>query len=496
MTPLNSAPAVAASPLAPAWLTPPDDQNALDPRVWPATAQRDQDGALRIGGVSVVELADRFGTPLYVLDEADVRDRAAAVLRAFQQAAASAGVRAHVYYAGKAFLSVAVARWMQQAGLRIDVCTGGELAVALAAGVDPARLGYHGNNKSRAEIDRAVQVGVGAIVLDSVAEIDRVADAADRHGRTQPVRLRVNSGVHASTHEYLATAREDQKFGIALPDVPGAVTRIRARASLRFLGLHSHIGSQIAAVDGFAEAARRLLTVHRDLLAGGDVPELNLGGGFGVAYTAADDPAPIDRLAADLVAVVQRECMALGIPVPDLAVEPGRSIIGPGGVTLYTAGTVKDVEVALPAGGTAPRRYLSVDGGMSDNVRAALYGADYTALLASRTAGSDAVLTRVAGKHCESGDVVVRDAYLPGDIDEGDLVAVAVTGAYHHALASNYNLIGRPPVVAVREGRATVLVRGETIDDLLARDTAFDGSASNGTAVDGTDARDSAGDTL
>lgn len=485
MTALNPAPAVPASLLAPAWLLPPDDQDALEPRVWPVTAARGDDGAVRLGGVSVRQLADRFGTPLYVLDEADIRGRAAAALSAFQRAASAVGVQAHVYYAGKAFLSVAVARWMQLAGLRIDVCTGGELAVALAAGAAPARLGYHGNNKSRSEIDRAVEVGVGAIVLDSIAEIDRVADAADRHGRVQSVRLRVNSGVHASTHEYLATAREDQKFGIALPDVPAAVARIRHRTSLAFLGLHSHIGSQIAAVEGFAEAARRLLTAHRDLLAGGEVPELNLGGGFGVAYTAADDPAPIDRLAHDLIDVVQRECAALGIPVPDLAVEPGRSIVGPGGVTLYTAGTVKDVEVALPAGGTAPRRYLSVDGGMSDNVRAALYGADYTVALASRTAASASVLTRVAGKHCESGDIVVRDAYLPGDVDEGDLLAVAVTGAYHHALASNYNLTSRPPVVAVRDGVATVLVRGETVDDLLARDTAFGDTASGDAAFGG-----------
>jgi diaminopimelate decarboxylase len=461
---------VTANPLAPVWLRVPDDANALDARVWSGTARRDAAGALVLGGVSSVDLADRFGTPLYVVDEADFRSRADETRAAFDRALEGIGSRAIVYYAGKAFLSAEIARWVTAAGLRVDVCTGGELAVALAAGVAPARIGFHGNNKSRAEIDRAVRIGVGAIVIDSLVEIERIASAAATHGVVQPVRLRVNSGVHASTHEYLATAREDQKFGIALSDTPDAVAAIRSHPGLRFLGLHSHIGSQIFGTDGFAEAARRLLEVHAGLLAGGDVPELNLGGGFGVAYTSVDDAADIRDLADGIAGVVASECARLGIPVPTVAVEPGRSIAGPAGTTLYTVGTIKDVQVTAESGETAVRRYVSVDGGMSDNARTALYRADYTVRLAGRRSGADPVLVRIAGKHCESGDLVVLADYLPGDVAPDDLVAVPVTGAYCWSLASNYNHVGRPPVVAVLDGEARVIVHGETDDDLLARD--------------------------
>ncbi|OYX54412.1 MAG: diaminopimelate decarboxylase, partial [Micrococcales bacterium 32-70-13] len=389
-----------------------------------------------------------FGTPLYVVDEHDARSRAARTLAAFTTAAAARGTTAVVYYASKAFLCTEAARWMVEAGLNLDVASGGELAVALAAGVEPARLGLHGNNKSVAEIERAVGVGVGAIVIDSLIEIERVAAAAERHGRVQPVRLRINSGVHAHTHEYLATAREDQKFGIPLADAPAAVAAIRAHASLRFLGLHSHIGSQIFAVEGFLEAARRLLTLHAELRAGGDVPELNLGGGFGIAYVESDEAPAIERVAEALLAAVASVCGELGIPVPKVAVEPGRVIIGPAGVTLYEVGTTKDVAVTVD-GGTAVRRYVSVDGGMSDNARPALYAADYSVVLASRTSGAEPALVRVAGKHCESGDIVVRDAYLPDDVTPGDLVAVPATGAYCFSLSSNYNYLARPAVVAV-----------------------------------------------
>jgi len=454
---------VSVNPLAPGWLVHPDDANALDPAVWPRGAARDGSGAIEFAGVSAPELAAEFGTPLFVLDEQDARSRAAELKAAFEHGFPAG---AKVYYAGKAFLSTEVARWMIAAGLNIDVCSGGELAVALAAGVDPGRLGFHGNNKSRSEIDRSVEAGVGAIVLDSVVEVDRVADAAERHGRVQPVRLRINSGVHASTHEYLATAREDQKFGIPLAEAADVVARIRSRPSLRFLGLHSHIGSQIFDSDGFGEAARRLLGLHAELLADGDVPELNLGGGFGIAYTSADRVEPIAGIADALGAVVTEVCDELGIPVPVVAVEPGRTIIGPSTVTLYEVGTVKDVLVD----GVAVRRYVSVDGGMSDNIRPALYGADYAVRIASRTSDADPALVRIAGKHCESGDIVVQADYLPGDVEPGDLVAVPATGAYCWSLASNYNYLGRPAVVAVRDGAARVIVRRETEADLLARD--------------------------
>lgn len=467
----------APNPLAPSWLREPDDANALLPGLWSRTVSR-ADGELVVGGVRAGELAARFGTPLYVVDEEHARSRAVEVRAAFDRAFAEIGTAAKVYYAGKAFLSIEVARWMAEAGLHIDVCSGGELAVALAAGVDPERLGFHGNNKSLAEIDRAVQVGVGAIVIDSLQEIDRVADAAERHGVRQSVRLRVNSGVHAHTHAFLATAHEDQKFGIALEAAEEAVALIRSRPSLAFRGLHCHIGSQIFGADGFAESAARLLTLHKRLLTGGDVPELNLGGGFGIAYTAADDPAPIEALARRIAETVAAGCEELDIPTPVVAFEPGRSIIGTAGLTLYTVGTTKDVPVAFEDDGeTAIRRYVSVDGGMSDNARPALYEADYSARIASRVSLAPPALVRVAGKHCESGDIVVDAEYLPGDVEPGDLLAVPATGAYCWSLASNYNYLGRPPVVAVRDGDARVIVRGETIEDLLARDAAYDGSA-------------------
>ncbi|MGO4536921.1 diaminopimelate decarboxylase [Leifsonia sp. 2MCAF36] len=468
--------AVAPNPLAPPWLHVPDDANALAPGLWSRTTSR-ADGELTVGGVTAGQLAARFGTPLYVIDEEDARSRAAEVREAFDRAFADIGTAAKVYYAGKAFLSVEIATWMDAAGLFIDVCTGGELAVALAAGVDPERLGFHGNNKSLAEIDQAVGVGIGAIIVDSLQEIDRIAAAAERHGVRQSVRLRVNSGVHAHTHAFLATAHEDQKFGIGLAHAVEAVERIRSHASLAFRGLHCHIGSQIFGADGFAESAARLLTLHKQLLAGGDVPELNLGGGFGIAYTSADDPVPIAELARRIAETVAAGCEELDIPIPVVAFEPGRSIIGTAGLTLYTVGTTKDVPVVFQDDGeTAVRRYVSVDGGMSDNARPALYEADYSARLANRSSLAAPALVRVAGKHCESGDIVVNAEYLPGDVEPGDLLAVPATGAYCWPLSSNYNHVGRPPVVAVRDGDARVIIRGETIEDLLARDTAYDPS--------------------
>ena len=466
-------------PLAPSWLAEPVDANALAPGLWPMSAMRGADGALRIDGVGASALAREFGTPLFVVDEADVRTRAVAIRSAFDGEFARIGSRATVYYAAKAFLCTEVARWIDQAGLNIDVCSGGELAVALAAGTDPARIGLHGNNKSQREIDRAVQVGVGVIVIDSLVEIERIADAAVRAGRVQPVRLRVNSGVHASTHEYLATAREDQKFGITLADVPAAVARIRSFADLHFLGLHSHIGSQIFETDGFAEAARRLLAAHAELLKDGPVPELNLGGGFGIAYTSVDEVMPVETIARRFADTVAAECAALGIPVPAVAIEPGRSIVGPSTVTLYEVGTTKPVELSTADDASATRLYVSVDGGMSDNIRAALYAADYSVRLANRASDAAPALVRIVGKHCESGDILVRDDYLPGDVTPGDLVAIAATGAYCWSLASNYNYLGRPPVVAVAGGVARVIVRGETEADLLSRDA---GIASNGAA--------------
>jgi diaminopimelate decarboxylase len=459
--------------LIPSWLRVPADANGLLSTVWPASARRDADGVMQIGGVSADELRDRFGTPLYVLDEEEVREHARRALAAFRDAAAAHGAQVQVYYAGKALLSTEVVRWVSDEGLAVDVCSGGELAVALAAGAEPARLGFHGNNKSVAELERAVQIGIGSIVIDSLVELDRLAVIVEGREAPQPVLLRVNSGVHAETHDFLATAHEDQKFGFTLQDAAAVVARIRAIPGLRFVGLHCHIGSQIFGTAGFEESAARLIEVHAALLAGGHVPVLNLGGGFGIAYTSVDDPTPIEQLAAGIVDAVARECARHGIPIPNLAFEPGRAIVGQAGVTLYEVGTTKAVEASTDV----QRLYVSVDGGMSDNARPALYGAQYTARIASRRSDAPPALVRVVGKHCESGDIVVDADYLPADIAPGDLLAVPATGAYCFSLASNYNYLTRPPIVAVRSGHARVIVRGETIDDLLARDVGFASAA-------------------
>lgn len=462
-----------ANPLAPAWLDYPSDANALNPALFSTGTSRGSDGELRVAGVAARELLAEFGSPLYVLDEADARGRTANIRDCFVREFAAMGADVTVYYAGKAFLSAEVARWMLAEGLSIDVASGGELAVALAARVPPERMGFHGNNKSEREIENAVACGIGSIVLDSDSEVGRVAEAAARHGIVQAVRLRANSGVNAHTHEYLATATEDQKFGIALRDIPAVVAGIRSHDSLEFLGLHSHIGSQIFDSRGFLEAISRLMTVHAGLLETGPVPELNIGGGFGIAYTSADGVPDVRDIAASIAASVDKEARRLRIPVPHIAIEPGRAIIGPAGLTLYTVGTVKDVEVHADTA-TAVRRYVSVDGGMSDNVRAALYGADYSARIANRVSDAAPVLVRVAGKHCESGDIVVRDEYLPADVQAGDVLAVPATGAYCWSLSSNYNYVGRPAVVAVADGRSRIIVRGDTVEDLLAKDAGLD----------------------
>jgi diaminopimelate decarboxylase len=355
-------------------------------------------------------------------------------------------------------------------GLSLDVCSGGELTVALRAGTDPRRIGFHGNNKSVTELRRALEAGVGRIVVDSYDEIERLAELAAETGVVAPVMVRVTAGVEAHTHEYIATAHEDQKFGLSLAagQALEAVRRTSRDPRFRLLGLHSHIGSQIFDTSGFEVAARRVLALHAQVSEelGVEMPELDLGGGFGIAYTQQDDPADPAQLAVELTTIVERECRSLDVAVPRLSVEPGRAVVGPAMCTLYEVGTVK--EVALDAG--ASRRYVSVDGGMSDNIRTALYDADYAAALASRRSAAPAVLSRVVGKHCEAGDIVVRDEFLPGDVAPGDLVAVPGTGAYCRSMASNYNHLPRPPVVAVRDGVATVVVRRESEDDLLRTD--------------------------
>ena len=433
----------------------PRDLAVIDAQVWPRNAARSNHGVLTLAGIDVRDLAAEFGTPVYVVDEADFRARCR------EHKAAFAG--ADVFYAGKALLTTAIARWVAEEGLGLDVCTGGELAVARRAGFPPDRIAMHGNNKSSAELAAALDAGVGRFVLDSFEEIARLAFLAEQRGGRARVLVRVTVGVEAHTHEYIATAHEDQKFGFSLASgaAAEAVRRVLRLPSLELLGLHSHIGSQIFDTAGFEVSAHRvvgLLAAIRDEF-GVELPELDLGGGFGIAYTPADDPLDAVALAKSLRDIVDRESAGFGLIAPRLAIEPGRAIAGPAAVTLYEVGTVKDVD--------GIRTYVSVDGGMSDNVRTALYDATYLCALASRRPDAEPMLARVVGKHCESGDVVVKDVFLPADLVPGDLLAVPGTGAYCRSMASNYNHVPRPPVVAAREGDARLLLRRETIDDLL-----------------------------
>lgn len=374
-------------------------------------------------------------------------------------------------YAAKAFLCTEIARWVDEEGLALDVASGGELAVALHAGFPAERIALHGNNKSVDELTAAVKAGVGHVVVDSMIEIERLDEIARAAGVVQDVLVRVTVGVEAHTHEFISTAHEDQKFGLSLAAGAAmqAVRKVFAADHLRLVGLHSHIGSQIFDVAGFELAAHRVIGLLRDVVAEFGVDKtsqmstVDLGGGLGISYLPHDDPPPVAELAAKLSAIVRDESAAVGLPTPRLVVEPGRAIAGPGTITLYRVGTVKDVAVSSDR----YRRYVSVDGGMSDNIRTSLYDAEYDARLVSRVSDTSPALGRIVGKHCESGDIVVRDTWVPDDIEPGDLLGVAATGAYCYSMSSRYNLIGRPAVVAVRDGRARLILRRETVDDLL-----------------------------
>jgi len=453
--------AEATSP-APVWLTRPDDANVLADKLWSCTTKRAADGVIEVGGLRITDLVDQVGSPVYVLDEVDFRARARAWKEAFTGWT--------VYYAGKAFLSGTVARWIREEGLSLDVCSIGELTVALRAGVDPALIGHHGNNKSDEELRLALASGVGRIIVDSSDEITRLDGLCAELGVRARVMLRVTTGVEAHTHEYIATAHEDQKFGFSISSGQALVGLFRCHHSphLDVLGIHSHIGSQIFDTLGFEVAARRTLKLFAQFkeATGQELPQLDLGGGFGIAYTRQDDPATPENLAASLRDIVDHECRAYGLSVPEVSLEPGRAIVGPAGMAVYRVGTVKPVDI----GGGMTRRYLSVDGGMSDNIRPALYAAEYSVALANRTSTAEVVESRVVGVHCEGGDILVRDEFLPGDVAIGDLLAVPAAGAYSRSMASNYNHTPRPPVVAVRDGQITTVVRRETLDDILALD--------------------------
>lgn len=439
------------------------DEMTLPATVWPRGARRRDDGVVEIAGVGVDELAAEYGTPLFVIDEDDFRSRCRDMAEAF-------GGADRVHYASKAFLCSEIARWVAEEGLSMDVATGGELAVALGAGFPAERVTVHGNNKSVEELELAVSSGVGHVVVDSFQEIERLERVAGAAGVVQDVFVRITVGVEAHTHEFIATAHEDQKFGFSLAGgaAMDAIRRIFDCENIRLTGLHSHIGSQIFETDGFELAARRVIGLLRDVVdefgaaKTAQIATVDLGGGLGISYVESDDPPPLPELAATLTEIVASVAESEELSAPRLVVEPGRAIAGPGTITLYRVGTVKDVE--LPGG--EKRRYLSVDGGMSDNIRTALYDAAYDARLVGRSSSADTVLARLVGKHCESGDVVVRDLWMPEDVGDGDLVAVAATGAYCYSMSSRYNLIGRPAVVAVRDGRARLVLRRETLDDL------------------------------
>jgi diaminopimelate decarboxylase len=435
--------------------------------IWPASATRNSQGEISIGEVNVSDLANQYGTPLYVFDEADVRKRARDYVAAFTVS----DIETSVHYAGKAFITTKVAQWVNQEGLGIDVASAGELEVALRAGIDPKQIVMHGNNKSVKDLERAIEVGIGRVVIDSLIEIERLNAVAASAGIVQQVLLRLTVGVEAHTHEAISTAHEDQKFGLSVASgmAMAAVDNVLECDALSLAGLHSHIGSQIFDATGFELATHRVVdfAIQVKDRHGISVSEIDVGGGMGIAYVEGDDPLDVDAMAKSILDIVRTECARVNISVPKISVEPGRAIIGNPGITLYEVGTVKPVE--LDSGIT--RHYISVDGGMSDNIRTALYDAEYTAVIANRVSTAKLVPSRVVGKHCESGDIVVRDIELPSDIRPGDLIAVAATGAYCRSMASNYNHIPRPAAVSVKAGSSQVLLRRETIEDLLAFDT-------------------------
>jgi diaminopimelate decarboxylase len=426
----------------------------LDDGLWPASATLTDSGDLVVGGVSMTGLAATFGTPTYVIDEAEVRRRC----RAYRAALPDV----EISYAGKALLTRAVARWMREEGLNLDVCSAGELAVARRAGFPGERITVHGNAKTPEDLKAAVAGQVGRIVLDSLDEIGQVAAVA--HAR-QAVLVRVTPGVDGHTHRAVATGVEDQKFGLSLAGgaAEEAVRRVLSHPALSLTGLHCHIGSQITRVAAFEEAARRLVgLLARIRDEHGLVPPLlNVGGGHAVPYRPGDGEFDLAGFARRLRIAVRLACDRHRLPVPTLAIEPGRALVARAALTLYRVVTVKR---------QAGRTFVAVDGGMSDNARPALYGARYTARLVGRVTAAPSRSVTVAGRHCESGDLIATDVPLPADVRAGDLLAVPCTGAYHLPLASNYNLVCRPPLVAVAGGEPRVLIRRETEDDLLARD--------------------------
>jgi diaminopimelate decarboxylase len=425
----------------------------VDPDVWPLTTRVDVEGRLCVGGVSLNEIADQFGTPTYVLDEADFR------YRARRYRAALRGVR--IVYAGKALLTKQVARWVADEGLGLDVGSPAELAVGLAGGVHPRRIVVHGNAKTTAELRAATDAAVGRIVIDCGTEI---ALLASQLRRPQVVLVRVAPGIDIHGHAAVTTGIVDQKFGFTDDQATLAVRRVLDQPLLHLAGLHCHLGSQVTDPGPYGEAIHQMVSLMADVRArhGVVLTELNIGGGHGVPYVAGDAELDLDRLAEVIDDALDLACAAERFPRPMVVVEPGRAVCARAGVTCYRVVAVK----SRPGG----RTFVAVDGGMGDNPRVALYGARYTVTVANRHPLGPTQTVTVVGRNCEAGDVIAHDVELPADLHPGDLLAVACTGAYHHSMASTFNMVGRPPVVAVRDGRACEIVRRETTDDLLARD--------------------------
>jgi len=427
-----------------------------------------KDGQLHCSGISASSLASEFKTPTFFLDEDDFRTRA---LHWNSELSKAFGPQAgHVYYAAKAFICVELARWIADLGIGIDVCTGGELAVALKGGIKAENIEVHGNNKSVDEIEQAVSAGVGIIVMDSLFEIERVATAASKAGKVQKVLLRLTPGIDAHTHESIATAHEDVKFGFSIASGAAwqAILETKKHDSLELRGLHSHIGSQIFETEPFGIAADRLigLLAQYNSEFGEQLPELDLGGGYAIAYLDGESEIQPSEVLTSLATVVKQSCAKHSLEIPKISIEPGRAIVGPSMFTLYTVGTTKVVTLE----NDSTRNYVSVDGGMSDNLRTALYGAEYAAIIANRESSVKNVSTRIVGKHCETGDIIIKEIDLPADITPGDLLATPATGAYGRSMATNYNHISRPPVVAIKDAKARVILRRESIEDLLRLD--------------------------
>lgn len=420
--------------------------SVLPRHLLPDNAAVRPDGSLAIAGCGLDDLAAEFGTPLFVYDEAHLRARCREAVEVFGDGVA---------YASKAFLCVAMARLAHEEGLCLDVATGGELHVALAAGVPPERLVLHGNNKSTEELRQAREVGVGRIVVDSFDELDRLDRLHHEDGRVPRVLVRATPGVEAHTHEFVRTGQLDSKFGFGVTsgDLAKAVDRAAGSPAVDLVGVHVHIGSQVFVVDFFHQAIDVIAPWVRDL----DLPELSIGGGLGVAYVEGEEGPTISQWGRTIL----DSCASAGI-TGRIGAEPGRSIVAQAAVTLYTVGTIKDVP--------GVRTYVSVDGGMSDNPRPVLYGSGYEAFLPRAVDADRPRKITLVGKHCESGDVLVRDAKVPADLRVGDLLATPVTGAYGHSMGSNYNKVLRPPVVFVRDGDARLVVRRETHEDLLRTD--------------------------